>query len=108
MNPKSQLSTIACPVANNSHEISYNSSIHLQIVIKKDHKGPMFPTIPNNCHPPDDLLWRILGNCPLNVIGNSTKLEAVTYPKEALEDLHVKKLRAVVSACSFNLHIQYK
>ena len=37
----------------------------------------MFPTIPNDCHPLDDLLWRILGNNTLNVIGDSTKLEAV-------------------------------
>lgn len=89
----------------NSHEIPYNILITHRYTFRLsyiDHKGPMLPTIPNNCHLLDDLLWRILGNCPLNVIGNSTKLEAVMHPKEALEDLHVKKTKGH----SFGMFIQ--
>ena len=109
MNPNSQLSNIACPVANmgcalvpRCHSRSLGMVLARVYRTQRGPGGPMFPTIPNDCHPLDDLLWRILGNCTLNVIGDSTKLEAVKVSQGGIGRSAWKKTKGH----SFSIFIQ--
>lgn len=108
---KQFISTIACPVANlgcatvMKYLITHRYTFRLSYI---DRKGPMFPTIPNHCHPLDDLFLEDFRQPSIERDGRFHKTWSSQVSQGGTGTSAKKKLRVIVSACSFNLHIQNK